>query len=277
MTTAPRSRPPRPQTVLEVLEQRWLSPHLVRIRAGGPGFAAFKNNPFTDKYVKILFAKPELGLTPPYDFVSLRSELPAEDLPVNRTYTVREVNEEEGWISIDFVVHGEEGIAGRWAAQAQPGETLVFFGPGGAWAPNPEADWYLLAGDESALPAIAAALEVLPSGAIGDVLLEVHGPEDELALQAPAGVRIHWLHRGQAVPGTTELLPRAIAALPWRGGRVEVFAHGERGCMKALRDLFLKEKGLERGQLSVSAYWAHGRNEDSFQAEKKEPIGQVLP
>src|SRR5699024_2708601 len=149
---------------------------------------------------------------------------------------VREVNPDERWISIDFVVHGDDGIAGPWAARVQPGERVSFGGPGGGYVPDPDADWYLFTGDESALPAIAAALEALQADSVGDALLEVSGPADEIDLAAPEGVRIQWLHRGDAVAGTSNVLPDAVANHPWRPGRVQVFAHGERGAVKAQRD-----------------------------------------
>ncbi|BBE22239.1 hypothetical protein MN0502_11220 [Arthrobacter sp. MN05-02] len=81
----PSRKPPRPQAVLTVLETRWLSPHLVRVVAGGPGFADLQECDATDKYAKLLFAKPELGLVPPYDLAALKDALPAEDRPVKRT------------------------------------------------------------------------------------------------------------------------------------------------------------------------------------------------
>jgi len=270
------TRAPRPQTVLEVLRTEQLSPHLVRVIAGGLGFAAFQPNDFSDPYIKIYFAKPELGLVPPYDLLELRTRLAPDDLPVTRTYTVRSVDPVEGSIAVDFVVHGDEGLAGPWAAHAQPGDALVFGGPGGGFKPDPAADWYLLAGDESALPAIASSLEAMPADAAGTALIEVAGPDDELALTAPAGIDIRWLHRGHIVAGESTILADSIAALDWRDGRVQVFAHGERESMKALRDVFFTVRGLERYQVSLSGYWAYGRSEDRFQAEKREPIGQIL-
>src|ERR1700677_2943829 len=86
---ASRARPARPQAVLTVQHQEWLSPHTVRITAGGPGFDALRMNEFTDKYAKIIFADPDLGLTPPYDLAALRESLPPDRLPVTRTYTLR--------------------------------------------------------------------------------------------------------------------------------------------------------------------------------------------
>jgi NADPH-dependent ferric siderophore reductase len=267
----------RNQTILEVLEVQRLAPHLVRVVAGGPGFASYRDTGFTDKYVKLLFADPELGLTPPYDMEALREVLPPEKMPSRRTYTVRWVDHERQCLAIDFVTHGDQGLAAPWAERARPGDQLVFSGPGGAYRPDPDADWHLLVGDDAALPAIASALEVLPADAVGHALVEVDSAADELELGVPAGVELLWLHRNGAEPGTTRLLVDAVRAVPWREGRVQVFAHGEREAMKALRDYLLGERGLERSQVSLSAYWAYGRTEDRFQAEKKEPIGQILP
>lgn len=277
MTTTSAPRAPRPQTILEVVRTTWVTPHLVRLTLGGPGFADFQPKDATDSYVKIFFAKPELGLEPPYDLVALRDTLAPADLPVTRTYTVRRVDPTARTIDIDFVVHGDEGLAGPWAAAAQPGDRVVFAGPGGAYRPDPTADWHLFAGDESAIPAIAAALEALPAEARGLAFIEIGGRDDLIDLVHPAGVQLVWVGRSGRDETTAGLLATAISGHPWPAGRVQVFAHGERESMKALRDVFLKQRALDRSQLSLSGYWAHGRTEDRFQAEKREPIGVVLP
>ncbi|KQM14939.1 FAD-binding protein [Plantibacter sp. Leaf171] len=277
MTTTPRPRAPRPQTILEVVRTAWITPHLVRLTLGGPGFADFQPKDATDSYVKLYFAKPELGLEPPYDLTALRATLAPDDLPVTRTYTVRRVDTGERTIDIDFVVHGDEGLAGPWAAAAQPGDRVVLAGPGGAYRPDPTADWHLFAGDESAVPAIAAALEVLPPEATGLAFIEIGGRDDLIELDRPAGVQLIWVGRAARDESAAALLATAIAGHPWPAGRVQVFAHGERESMKALREVFLTQRGLDRSQLSLSGYWAYGRTEDRFQAEKREPIGVVLP
>ena len=277
MTTTPRPRAPRPQIILEVVRSSWVTPHLVRLTLGGPGFADFQPKDATDSYVKISFAKPELGLEPPYDLAALRETLAPADLPVTRTYTVRRVDQAAGAMDIDFVVHGVEGIAGPWAAAAQPGDRVVLAGPGGAYRPDPTADWHLFAGDESAIPAIAAALEALPADAKGLAFLEIGGRDDLVDLDHPAGVQLIWVGRAARDESTAALLATAISGHPWPDGRVQVFAHGERESMKALREVFLTQRGLDRSQLSLSGYWAYGRTEDRFQAEKREPIGVVLP
>src|SRR6202012_5398898 len=109
-TTIPagRVRPARPQAVLTVLGRERLSPHTVRITAGGPGFDALRMNEFTDKYAKILFVDPALGLTPPYDLAARRESLPAGQRPVTRPYTLRRADAERQQVTIDFVVPGDE-------------------------------------------------------------------------------------------------------------------------------------------------------------------------
>ncbi|WP_323961424.1 siderophore-interacting protein [Arthrobacter sp. JZ12] len=277
MQNATPARPPRPQLVFEVVRTAWVTPHVVRVTLGGPAFDQFQQKAVTDSYVKLLFANPELGLEPPYDLVALRDTLPAEDVPVTRTYTVRRVNSEERTIDVDFVVHGDEGLAGPWAARVQAGERIALMGPGGAYSPDLTADWHLFAGDESALPAISAALESLPPDASGVAFLEHGAPDDVVDLAKPAGVEVVWVRREGRDDSTPSLLAGAVSAYSWPEGRVHVFAHGERESMKTLRDVFLKERGLEKSQLSLSGYWAAGRTEDRFQAEKREPIGIVLP
>jgi NADPH-dependent ferric siderophore reductase len=279
MTSVPAAavatRKPRPQISLTVLRREQLSPHMVRIVAGGPGFAGFADSAFVDRYVKILFPQPGVDYAEPLDLAAIRATLPRDQWPHTRTYTVRWVDEAAAELAIDFVIHGDEGLAGPWADSARPGDALLFTGPGGGYNPDPAADWHLFAGDESALPAIGAAIESLPQDARGLAFVEVDTAEDIQAITAPAGVELRWLLRGGVPAGASDLLVSAVRDTPWPEGRVQVFAHGERGYMKSLREVLFVHRGLERSQVSLSGYWALGRVEDDFQAEKKLPIGKV--
>lgn len=267
---------PRPQFSLRVLRTEKLSPHMVRVVAGGPGLAEFEPKDATDMYVKIHFLQPGVEYAEPVDVFALRETMPREQWPVTRTYTVRSFDAAAQEVAIDFVVHGDAGLAGPWAASAAPGDRIIFTGPGGAYRPNPDADWFLFAGDESALPAIAAALESLPAGARGQAYIEVDTAEDIQPLDKPDAVELTWVFRNGATPDASTALLDAVANGAWPEGRVDSFVHGEREYMKALRDILFKQRGLERGQVSLSGYWAYGRTEDYFQAEKKEPIGKIL-
>lgn len=266
----------RTQFTLRVVRKERLSPHMVRVVAGGPGLAAFEAKDATDMYVKIHFLQPGVDYAEPVDVFGLRESMPRDQWPATRTYTVRWVDLAAREIAIDFVIHGDAGLAGPWAEAAAPGDRIIFSGPGGAYRPNPDADWYLFAGDEAALPAIAAAIEALPADAAGRAYVEVDTEADIQPVAAPAGVEVTWLFRNGATPAQSTQLVDAVAGGPWPEGEVDAFIHGEREYMKALRDVLFKQRGLARSQVSLSGYWAYGRTEDYFQAEKKQPVGKIL-
>jgi NADPH-dependent ferric siderophore reductase len=237
-----------------------------RVVLGGEGLAGFAADTCTDHYVKLLFGPAGVTYPEPYDLERIRAEFPREQWPVTRTYTVRGWDPERRELSLDFVIHGDEGLAGPWAMRAQPGETVRFMGPGGAYAPDPAADWHLLAGDESALPAIARALETLPADARAHAFVEVSGPEEELKIDTET--RIVWLHRGDRPVG--EPLVEAVRGLEFPEGRMHAFVHGEAGFVKELRRLLRVELQIPREDLSISGYWRLGHNEDGWQASKRE-------
>lgn len=240
---------PKPRTTLTVLRSQWLTEHLVRVYFGGPGFGAFQPNGFTDSYVKFAF--------------------PGNGGEVRRAYTIRAVDVAAQEIVVDFVYHGDEGVAGPWAATVQAGDTIDVIGPGGAYAPRGDADWHLLAGDEAALPAISAALAALPADAVGEALVEVGGVGDELSQAKPAGVRLTWLHRGDRMPG--RLLGEAVRGLAWRPGRVQVFVHGEaQVVMHDLRGYLRKDRGVPAEWASISGYWRYGDTDERFRQWKTE-------
>ena len=175
-----------------------------------------------------------------------------------RTYTIRTVDEDAREIAIDFVVHGDEGIAGPWAATVTPGSTVHFLGPGSGYRPDNDAAWHLLAADEAGLPALAAAVESLPEGAIAKAFIEVAGPEDEVALDVPSGVEITWVHRGGPageVPddraGDNAPLIAAVRETEWLDGEPHVFIHGEaQAVMHNLRGYVRKERGVSAARAS---------------------------
>jgi len=268
---AGRERPSRPQAVLEVISKERVSPQMVRVRLGGDGLQNLRYNDATDSYVKLLLAAPGSDLVPPYDLEGLREHSP-ELLPARRTYTVRRWDLEAGFVEIDFVQHGtgeDAGVAARWADEALPGDRIAMMGAGGGYSPQRESAFHLLIGDHSALPAIVRAIEAMPAHAQGFALIHLEHDSDCQQIAAPEGFEVHWLI------GERELLlaQLRLLELPDPAG-IQVFAHGERGVIKQIRRA-LKELGIPRESISISAYWALGRVEDQFQAEKREPVGQI--
>ncbi|MFD7136013.1 siderophore-interacting protein [Streptomyces sp. NPDC059894] len=265
MAERPARKPRKPHSAQVVRTER-LTPHMQRVVLGGEGLSEFTAGTCTDHYVKLLFAPEGVTYPEPFDMERIRAEFPREQWPVTRTYTVRHWDAEHRQLTLDFVIHGDEGLAGPWAARVQPGETVRFMGPGGAYTPDPAADWHLLAGDESALPAIAAALEALPAGAVAHAFVEVSGPEEEQKIDSD--VEVVWLHRGDRPVG--EKLVEAVRALTFPEGRLHAFVHGEAAAVKELRRLLRVEHQVPREDLSVSGYWRLGHNEDGWQASKRE-------
>lgn len=253
---------------LRVLRSARLTPHLVRVVLGGPGVAGVADNGFTDRYVKLVFPRPGVTYPEPFDVGAIRESRPREEWPVTRTYTIRALDHAAGEMTIDFVVHGDVGLAGPWALHAVPGDELVLLGPGGAYAPSGEVDAHVLVGDEAALPAVAAALERVGPGVPVHAFVQVDGPDDELALETPGALTLRWCHRDAG-----DDLVEAVRAATWPAGTVQAFVHGETAAVKALRGHLLEERGVPRELLSISGYWRRGADEETFQAEKRADRG----
>ncbi|WP_418956101.1 siderophore-interacting protein [Streptomyces tritici] len=272
MAEQPARKAPKAHEARVVRTER-ITPHMVRLVLGGEGLAAFEVGEFTDHYVKLLFAAEGVTYPEPFDMERIRAEFPREQWPTTRTYTVRAWDPVHRELTVDFVVHGDEGLAGPWAARAQAGDTVRFLGPGGAYAPDPAADWHLLVGDESALPAIAVALERLPAGARAHAFVEVADAAEEQKLATAAGIEVTWLHRGERPVGAP--LVEAVRAFDFPAGDVHAFVHGEAGAVKELRRHLRLEREIPRERLSISGYWRLGKTDEAWRAIKREWNEQV--
>jgi NADPH-dependent ferric siderophore reductase len=254
----------------QVEAREWLTPALVRVVLGGPGLAGFTMPDATDTYVNV--AIPPAGA--PYDEVfepaAVREAHPQELWPVRRRYTVRSWDEATGRLTLDFVVHGDAGTAGPWAASVAPGDVLVFEGPGCGYRPDPEADWHLMVGDESALPAIAASLEAVPAGRPVVVRLVCDGPDHEIALSSPGDLDLRWLHRSGDAAKDAALLADAVATLEFPAGRAHAFVHGEAEEIRAVRRHLLTDRGLDRRDMSCSPYWRRTMTDEAWRRVKRD-------
>ena len=194
--------------------------------------------------------------------------------PQMRTYTIRAQRDDA--IDVQFALHGENaaGPATSWALDAKPGDTIKAGGPGPA-KPLPDSfDFYLIAGDKTALPAIAANLEALASDARGVAVLEVQSPEDQIDLSAPEGVEIRWLVNPQPGEQPT-LLADALRAVDLPEGTLAAWAACEFSSMRELRFYLKDELGLGAGALYISSYWKHGLDEPAHKQLKRQDASDI--
>jgi len=267
-----KKTPPR---VAEVLGSERVTPQVIRMTLGGPGLEGFAAGPFTDHYVKLHLPPAGAGYEPPFELERIKAELPRELWPRVRTYSVREWDPERRELTIDFVDHGGDGIAGPWAAAARPGDAVQMIGPGGAYSPDPGADWHLLVGDECVLPAIAAALARIPTGAPVVVIAAVDGPEEEQPLVTRGDLELLWIHRDAGAELDPDPLVEAVRGLSFRPGRVHAFVHGEAGAVRGIRRHLLLERAVPAADTSISGYWKRRRTEEGWRADKAEWKRQV--
>ena len=174
-----------------------------------------------------------------------------------RSYTARRQDPAAGEVEIDFVLHGD-GPAAAWATAAVPGAPLGV--AGGASLGERPAGYLLLAGDETALPAISRILGEAAPTTVGTALLEVAGPAEEQPLGAPAGMTVRWLHRGDVSPGESALLADAVAAIDRPAGD-DLFAWvgAESATVRTIRADLRGRWGLGRSQHHAIGYWRRGR------------------
>lgn len=314
MTVAPaRHSLPMVLDEIEVVDVVRLSPTFVRIGFGSRALADFgvDGGPLLDQRIKLVFPG-EPGVLPRVDgadeswYASWLAR-PVRERGHMRTFTVRRFVEAgaESRLEVDFALHegGECGPAARWAAAARTGDRLVLLGPargrpygGIEFAPGAATD-VLLAGDETAVPAISAIVEEGLAGRRAAAFLEVPCAADVLDLTAPADVTVTWLARGERSRG--ELLQAVIAEhvgcapapdpvregresetqddgadLPWEtptystsgeplaaqgpnDGRYAWVA-GEASVVTAIRRHLVREVGLDRSQVAFMGYWREG-------------------
>ncbi|GAB3274590.1 siderophore-interacting protein [Parasphingorhabdus pacifica] len=221
-----------------------------------------------DQYVKLFFpipgqARPQLpeGETE-YGMSWYRAylDMPDDVRPAMRTYTVRALRPSLGEIDVDFVLHGDDGPASRWARRARPGDEVAMIGPHGIYAVPPEANWQLLVGDETAVPAIAAIVESLPREVAARVFVETGSEVDEQHFDTPADVDIRWLPRGSAPRG--QRLLEALRADEFPAGFPYAWLAGEAGVVKHVRRHLVSERGFEKRAITFTGYWRQGKSEE---------------
>jgi NADPH-dependent ferric siderophore reductase len=272
--TVERDAATRPFRVFDVCVSRVvrLSPSFVRVTLTGADLDRFADNGF-DQRIKLAFPESpvaEAHLPSGADWYRRWRELPEDHRSPIRTYTVRAVRPRRLELDVDIVLHDgvdQGGPACRWARRARPGDRIAVLGPvagydgdhgGIGFRPPAGGGPLLLAGDETAAPAIAAILERLPGDARGLALLEVPYPEDVLEVGAPSGVVVRWLPRHGRAPGC-ELVPAVQRAAAGPDLPVYTWLAGEAGVVTALRRHLVAERDFDRASVTFMGYWRRGR------------------
>jgi NADPH-dependent ferric siderophore reductase len=203
--------------------------------------------------------------------------IPEAERPWLRSYTIRAHDPRARTVDVDFVLHdgADAGPATRWARSARPGDVLGMVGPSPEFGrPVPltasiaAADWLLLAGDESALPAIGTVVEALPPGHRAVAFIEVRDAAEQQPLPTRGELTVHWLHRGAAPAGRTGLLVRAVRAADLPEGRMFAWIAGEAGAVRALRRHLVEERGVPRRAIDFSGYWRVRLSQDDAPTEE---------
>lgn len=224
---------------LTVTDTTYLTPHMIRITLGGEELADFVSLG-ADDHVKIILP----GGDP--------------DAPEMREYTPRAYDPQARSLVIDFAVH-DAGPATAWALGATPGDTLRVGGPRGSAVIAPVFDWWLLVGDETALPAIGRRVEETAPDSRIVTLAAVPGPEDEQVFESEAPLVSHWVHRPVAEAADPAPLLDAARGLDLPpGGRGFIWIAAEAQVARALRDHFTQERGHPKEWLKAAGYWVDG-------------------
>lgn len=250
----------------EVVRTQRVTPNMMRVTLGGADLARYEYLGFDQWFRLALPVRGESGLErmpSRFDVGGYMKflALPKNTRPIVRNYTVRAFREEDGELDVDFVSHGDDGVAGPWAATVQPGARVAFIDQGCGWK-GADSDWNLVVADESALPAAAGILRDLPREATGHAIIELFDERDRQDVQAPAGVTVHWLTRDHDEKPGARALP-ALRELEFPEGEPYAFCVGEQALAAGARRHLVKERGLSKHQVTFSGYWRLGQSSPS--------------
>ncbi|MCA1285672.1 siderophore-interacting protein [Salipiger bermudensis] len=223
--------------ILTVRETGYLTPHMIRMVLHSEELADFTSLG-ADDHIKLIFPG-------------------TDEKPEMREYTPRRFDTERCELVLDFAVH-DAGPATDWAIKAAPGDTLNIGGPRGSAVIAPVFDWWLLIGDETALPAIGRRVEETPAGPRIITLAAVPGAEDEQRFETGAALQSHWVHRPVAEAHEAATLLDAVRALDLPEGKGFVWIAAEAQVARTLKQHFLEERGHPAQHLKAAGYWVRG-------------------
>lgn len=283
----------QPLRFIEVEHAARITPHMARVTFGGDDLADLVGGLAArgpDQQVKLYFPRPgQVAPRLPDPDTDLSSwyaaytAIPEAERPWMRSYTIRAHDPARCTVDVDFVLHDSDaGPATRWAKSARPGDVLAMYGPADEFArPVPvtcdiaESDWFLMAGDESALPAIGTLAEALAPGPPAVAYVEVGGPADEQPLDSPGELTVHWVHRRSSARAGTALV-ESVRGAQFPAGRVFAWLGGEAGAVRALRRHLVDERGVDKRAIDFTGYWRFHSSQDDPPTEQDLADAQEL-
>ena len=236
-----------------------LTPYMIRVTLGGRDLEGFDvDQPAAS--VRLLLPEPEdetlvIPMWNGNEFL-----LADGRRPTIRTFTPLRVDAEALELDLDIVVHGV-GAASDWARASAPGDPVALSGPGRGYSIDTGASRFLLAGDETAIPAISQLLEAIPAEIAVQAIIEIGHPDATLVLPDDPRAAVEWCERSPgAAPGNA--LVTAVSRAPLDAG-IRVWVAGEAAAMHRVRRYLFNDRGLSRETVTVRGYWKHGRKRDT--------------
>jgi|SRR5690554_785562 len=260
----------------EVIRKEYITPHYLRIFLTGENVAeiaettvGINNKIIIPPSDMVNFKMPKMNSqTKEWNYEENSSR------PKIRTYTHRGIDLEKNEIWIDFVVHGDEGPASKWATHAKPGDFLGVMMKRGKKELYASADHYVLVGDATAIPVIGAILEDLPASAKGIAILEVYDKNEEQLLKTKASIDFIWTHNPIPQNGSKIASILKQQRLP----KTSRFAYvaAEFSSVKEIRNYLRKDQHWEREELYAYSYWKSGVAEDRSVSDRRSEMESGL-
>ena len=251
-------RPP-PQLVVNVRHVRQLTPSMIRITFGGEQLAGF-HYAGPASHLQVFLPDSETGeMVLPVKGPDGNAFPQVRSLPPSRAYTPRRWKPEKLELDIEVALH-DHGPGAAWASCVKEGDVAVISGrSGGAYFPDVSVDWHVIAGDETALPAIGTLLDVLPSSMRVYVLAEMRDEKEELDLESAAEMQARWLHRSTGqIPGRA--LADALKTIELPQGKGRIWVSCEASIMREIRRHCIEARGLDRSMIRTQGYWKAGKS-----------------
>lgn len=231
---------------LRVTSNDRITPRMARIVVEGDDLEGFESPGFDD-HIRLFFPPAGATSVPQPDESGPSIVWPGEK-PLTRDYTPRAFDAARRRLTLDFVLHAG-GLASDWAEAARPGDELCIGGPKGSFIVSGEADWQLLVGDATALPAISRRLEELPAGSPAEAVIEVASADEVQNLRTGAAAKVSWLHNDRG-----ETLSDWLSNLQLPSGEGFVFFAAEAAVVAEARHRFAA-LGLPPENMRASNYW----------------------